>query len=257
MKAAIFILSVLCALAVAQQTSSETCPTIVCPNSKAASGKVSVQGTGSLTLTPDEAFVEFTIELTRNNATRARADAAQVTNSTTNAILKNSGISPSDIKTTSINLDPKYSYSNVTKLIGYQFSQTIIVNIKNLTADLLSNVIDSAVTAGGNYLRVGSVSTDLGKETKANAVNEARKAAVTSALQTASVVAGAANVTLGPVISIVDQSSVPVPVPSPSMPAGYGVGAAAAAKEPAKTPVSLGKMDVQATVAVDMAICSP
>lgn len=48
-----------------------------------------------------------------------------------------------------------------TCYVGYQFINGISVKINNVSGVLLANVTDSAVSAGGNDVTIGSISVSL------------------------------------------------------------------------------------------------
>jgi len=174
------------------------------------------------------------VQTTKPTADEARIAAATATNATLAALQAINGISPTDITTTSISLQPNYVWDQGTqanKLTGYVFTQTLQVTVNNMTAELLGSVVDTAVKTGGN---------------------DARKQAVANALSTASVLAQAAGVTMGPITSIADQTSATTPVPLPMQ--------TGAAEKPVganvSTPVSVGTQEVQASVGLVLALCS-
>ena len=102
--------------------------------------------------------------------------------------LQINGISPSDVQSTSLSLNPQIDYSsdntsqNITgdhkfvlgkgpqpstskslqyACVGYQFVNGLTVKINGVTGDLLANVTDSAVSAGGDDVSIGSISVSL------------------------------------------------------------------------------------------------
>lgn len=195
------------------------------------------------------------VQTTKPTADEARIAAATATNATLAALQAINGISPTDITTTSISLQPNYVWDQGTqanKLTGYVFTQTLQVTVNNMTAELLGSVVDTAVKTGGNDLQVSSVDTSLSPSQELAVANEARKQAVANALSTASVLAQAAGVTMGPITSIADQTSATTPVPLPMQ--------TGAAEKPVganvSTPVSVGTQEVQASVGLVLALCS-
>ena len=191
----------------------------------------------------------LSVEVTKPSASEARQAAATATEATLAAL--KSLVPPEDISTLDISLSPNYVYTNnVESLEGYVFRQTLQVMVKNMTAESLGAVVDAAVKAGGNAARVSSVETLMGPAKTAELTNEARKLAVANALSTAAVLAQAANVTLGPITSIVDQNQ-PGPVPQPMPVSAKPVESDMAVA----TPVAVGTQEVPASVALELAIC--
>lgn len=93
------------------------------------------------------------------------------------------------------------------------------VTVRDLSSDLLSNVIDSAVLAGGNALQISSVTLSLSPSASTAALNAARRAAVKDAQETAQLLASAAGVVLGGPQRIEDSNSTPA-TPLPTAAAG-------------------------------------
>jgi uncharacterized protein len=193
------------------------------------------------------------VEVTRNDATTARQDAAVVTNATLAAIAPL--VPAEDISTTDISLMPNFVYEPDTmrqSIQGYTFSQTIILKIVNLSeSSTLGATVDAVVEAGGNDVRVDSVSIELSPATQQQAMDAARGLAVTRALTTANIIAEAAGLVAGPVTSITDSNYSPgIPVPYTAM---AEPGAADASRMP--TPVVIGQQTIESTLTLEVALC--
>lgn len=119
--------------------------------------------------------------------------------------------------------------------------------LEPLSNELLGQVVDAAVAAGGNDLRINSVSTGLSRATLRRAQSEARVAAVRDALTVARELAEAAGQALGPVLSLTDGVAGEHPVPTPRMFAAH-----AAAGAP--TPVVVSETSVTARVSAVVAL---
>ena len=70
------------------------------------------------------------------------------------------GIGSQNAQTSSVSVNPKYGSGsgNSNTIVGYTYSNQINVDVKNLTSDLLSAVLDTAVASGGNQLQIQRVS---------------------------------------------------------------------------------------------------
>lgn len=55
-----------------------------------------------------------------------------------------------------MSINPKYASSG-NSITGYTYTYQINVDVKNLTSDLLSEVLDTAVSTGGDQLRIQNV----------------------------------------------------------------------------------------------------
>lgn len=68
------------------------------------------------------------------------------------------GIGSENAQTTSISISPQYNNSDSSNdIIGYMYTYGLDVTVKNLTSNLLSKVLDTAVAAGGNQLQIQQV----------------------------------------------------------------------------------------------------
>jgi len=193
------------------------------------------------------------VEVTKPTADEARQVAATATNDTVSA-LRTIGIPADDIKTVGISLAPYYVWDQTTSkntLEGYKFSQSLQIDVKNVTAEQLGGVVDAAVVAGGDMVQISGVETLLSPEKQASVTNDARSIAVSDAFTTFQVLSQAANISLGPLTSIEDQSSPgPVPIPGP-----MAAAAETASSKLVSTPISIGTQEVQAVVALKMSFC--
>src|SRR6187455_698647 len=165
-------------------------------------GGITVQGTGTVTSTPDRAQLSFGVESQAETAQAAlAADAAQMRKML--SALKNAG--GKDVKTQSVSLSPRYG--DQMSVLGYVATNTVSATVEELAK--AGDVIDAAVEAGANQVYGPSLSIEdqdeLYREALANAVDDARK--------TAEALADAANVSLGRVKTIVEGGGVSPPMP--------------------------------------------
>lgn len=164
--------------------------------------------------------------------------------------------------TSNIQISEVWNYTNngsrSTKPIGYQFSQSITVKVRavpptsNVTSQLISEVLDAAVTAGGNNLTISSVSADLSPALRAQVQSQAQQQAVAAAQNTANVLATASGVKLGALVVLSTSDSTPVPVP-------YATAAPEAMRDSAakaSTPIDVGTTTVSSSVSATYAIAA-
>lgn len=158
-----------------------------------------------------------------------------------------------DVSTTGVSLQPLYKYdskSGEQSIQGYTFSQTITIKISNATeGSSLGGVIDAVTDAGGNATRIQYLDIELSPESKRAAMNQARTLAVDDAIATAKVLATAADVMLGQVVSM-DDSNSPDPIPMP-----LAVSEVAFSESRVSTPIAMGDQDIHAWVDMEFAIC--
>ena len=224
MRIPVFALTVVAALAAAGPAPAEM-------------ATLSVTGQGSAGAAPDIARLRAGVET--DGATAAEALAA---NSALAAriieTLKAAGVAPRDLQTSGLNVQPVYDNRPRTQpqgmppVVGYRVGNTVAVTIRDLTG--LGPAIDAVVRAGAN--RIDSVS--FGLEDDRAAADEARRAAVADARNSAEVLSQAAGVKLVRVVSMSDGGNFP---PQPM--AGISFRAEAMA-----VPVEAGETVVMANV---------
>ena len=94
------------------------------------------------------------------------------------------GIYPDNVTTTSVSVSPVTSRADqdgVTTIIGYTFTNSISVKISNVSNDLLSQVLDTAVSRGGNNLTISRVDFSLSDRLSYNITVAARRQAAADA----------------------------------------------------------------------------
>ncbi len=115
---------------------------------------VTVQGHGSVKATPDTVIVDIGVQtqaLHANDALKAANTKMQVLLDT----LKASGVSPDDITTTGVSLNPQYD-SNGRLITGYQASNSVSVKIRNVAN--AGKVIDDVAGLVGDEFTISNVS---------------------------------------------------------------------------------------------------
>ena len=170
---------------------------------KGAQRTVSVSATGSVAAEPDIARVTAGVvaegdtakeAIARNSAAMAKVVAA----------LKSAGISPKDLQTTSLNVDPRYTQAKdgrPARISGYRVSNEVRLTVRDVKK--LGDVLDEAIEAGAN--RINRISFDVAKAETVK--DEARKEAMANARRRAELYVAAAGVKLGPVLRISESVS--------------------------------------------------
>lgn len=210
----------------------------------AAPSLISVTGEGSVSAAPDMAVIPIGIETVADSA-RAALEANNARSETVIARLKAAGIAGPDIQTTGLSLGPRYDYSSggdQQKVTGYVATNQVTARLRGLGA--LGAVLDAVVADGANQLSgIGFALQEPGLM-----MDEARRRAVADALARAALLAEAAGVTLGPVLSISDGAAQGGPVPMFRQAAEMAVGS---------VPVASGEMTLFASVTMVFAIAPP
>jgi uncharacterized protein YggE len=196
---------------------------------------LTVSGIGKVTVVPDVARVYLGVTLTKPTVREAR-DAAAKAMTAVIAAIKGLGVAEADIQTSGLSLSARYANGSSTRIVGYVISEQVQVTVRDL--DKAGDVVDAATAKGATD--VNGISFELADPAKA--LDDARAAAVTAARASGLVMANAAHVTLGAVVSVSDGSA-PTPI-------YYGAAAGAAPAADLRTPVQPGTQDISATVTV-------
>ena len=167
-------------------------------------GGISVSGTGSVTVTPNIGVFEVGVEATEDTVALARSGAAEAMQRVRASITGN-GVEERDIATRFFNIYPQYDYENDDggpRITGYTVNNHIEVKVRDI--DRLSDILDQAVTAGGDAIRVGGISFRVDEPEQY--ADEARTLAVEDARARAQQLADLAGVTLGSARTISESS---------------------------------------------------
>ncbi len=208
-----------------------------------ASPILSLSGTGTVTVSPDLATVSLGVEVEAPTADRAlRANSARM--SQIFAALEDIGIDKKDIQTSQLSLYPQWD-NNVQKagdaprVTGFVATNLLQVRVRDLPR--LGMVLDALTKAGAN--RIQGIS--FGLFDPGPVLDAARKASVAEAVRKAGLYAEAANLTLGPIMSI-DEAGVESAMPN------FKMAAMAVASD--AVPVAEGELTYSATVTIRFAL---
>ncbi len=209
------------------------------------SPSVQVTGVGKAMATADMARASLSVESTAPTATAATAANAGAAQRVTDA-LTSAGVAAKDVQTAGLSLYPQTSQSpDPNTITGYQAVLGLNVVLRDLTR--AGAVLDAAVAAGANAVRINRVSFELSDNNPLLAA--ARKAAVADARKKADHYAVLTDLALGTVLRITEQSS-----SGPVLPPGLPV--AAGSPTSATTPIQPGDIEVVVTVEVVWALRS-
>ena len=196
-----------------------------------AAATLSVTGVGTVNVTPDMATLSLGV--TSNGTTAVQAMAA--TNAALAAVterLKANGVAAEDMQTSNLSLYPNwvgYDSGAAPTIDGYVASNMLTVQVRVL--EQTGAVLDAVITDGANTLN----SLTFGLSNPRPAEDDARRAAVTDARARAEVLAAAAGVTLGDLVSISEGGAMSDPMPM------YRA-------EAASVPVEAGQLGISASV---------
>ena len=213
-----------------------------------------VNGVGKVTVEPDLAVLNLGVEAREATVSAARSSAA---NAMTRVIaaLKDHGIADLDIRTQFFNIQPIIVYQekfqngqrySEPEIVGYRVSNQVTVKVRDL--DSIGPILDDAVTAGGDLIRVNGISFTI--EDPAPYTVQAREAAVQDALAKAQQFATLTNVAVGKLVYITETGG----TPAPRVYAEEEFAVAAAAVD-VTTPISGGQMEI--TISIQAAFAIP
>jgi hypothetical protein len=209
--------------------------------SQASQTGISVSGHGSITVVPDIAVLTLGVEVTAPTVAAARSAAAAAMKAV-RASLDTHAIGSHDIKTLSFNIQPQHRFrrEEQPEITGFTVSNRVSVKVRDL--DAISDVLDDAAEAGGDAVRINSISFTVDDPEQYEA--DARKAAVEDARKRAEELAALAGVTLGKVRSI-SEIGASIPFAKRGLESMMLQSAAAP-----RTPISPGETEISISVSV-------
>jgi len=203
------------------------------PGTDGSGRTVTVTGSATIRSAPDEAVVTLGVQTQAPTAQGALQQNASRMNDVMKAILGD-GVKPADIATAWVNLYPNYDSSG-TAIVSYSAQNQVNVTVRDLSK--VGSVIDDAVGAGANLS--SGIQFQLSDQNQG--VERALGQAVANARAKAEALAAAGDATLGPVVTIAENTYGQYP-PIPF--------AADAGRAEASTPISPPTLETQVTVTV-------
>jgi uncharacterized protein YggE len=193
--------------------------------------KLTVQGMGEATATPDLLTVVVQVDAAGPSATAALASDNTKAGDAV-AAFRYGGVESKDIQTSGLSLQPQYAYSKgVPTVTGYQVTNSVTAILRNVAKS--GAVIDGVVGVAGNAVQIESVG--FSADHPAVLEDRARARAATQAVAHAKALARAAGRSLGRVCSLTDQSP-----PEASGVTNGAPGFASAGSDAAAVPIESG-----------------
>jgi len=204
-----------------------------------------VNGEGKVTVAPDIAILSLGIESQDTSVSVAQSKATEAMNKVIQA-LKDQGIADKDIQTQYFNISQVTNWDyNKETITGYRVTNTVTVKVRDITKP--GAVIDAVVAAGGDLARVNGISFTL--EEPAAKYVEARALAMDHAMAKAQEMAAKTGIKLGKITYITENSNSYSPQYRNYVMADSAMGVPSAA-----TPVSVGELEITATVQIAYSI---
>lgn len=181
---------------------------------------INASGVGVVSAKPDIAVMSLGVETFAATVSAARDEAANAMADML-ASLRAAGVSDGDLETKFFNIQPEYTFEQVTstlengeritkserKLVGYRVTNTLSVTIRDL--DNIGSIVDGAVDEGGDATRLNNISFTLDDGSAAE--EQARIAALEDAVAKAELYALMTGVTRGKLVSVVEISGTRFP----------------------------------------------
>ena len=248
------IIGVLAAVAIAFLGVIASTQTVAAQTSGAqtadASSGIQVTGIGTTTLEADRAFVTLGVEATADTVTEARSQAAAALDDVIRALLAK-GLTRDDLPTADFRIQPQYGDptsggpvpspgGGTPQIIGFTVTNLVEAQIDDI--DRVGEIIDAAVAAGGDLIRVQNIRFAASQQEAA--FDQAIESAIDDARSTAERVAELTGVELGAVryVSVSGNGGTPRPLAAPA----GGVGG--------ETPIQPGQLTVTVSVTITYAI---
>ncbi len=200
-----------------------------------------VSGLGKTTATPDIVILTLGVESQQKTVAEAQKDAVEAMTAVMQ-VLKSSGLADKDIQTSQYNIQQVTRWDDKAStydIIGYKVSNTVNAKIRDIGK--AGSIIDSAVAAGGDLIRVNGINFSVDDPTPFYKI--AREKAVLYAMEKAKQMAQLSGVKLGKLLYITENNSY-TPPPEPNNYMKFDVAAGA----PSPTPISAGELEFQVDV---------
>ena len=199
---------------------------------------ITMTGEGRAPAAPDMATISLGV-VSEAKTARAAMDAASTSVAALLSSLATAGIEERDVQTSSLQLNPVWNHNSTSsagpEITGFSASNTVTVRVRAL--DALGGVLDGVLDAGANSFN----GLQFGLQDPVPVTDAARAAAVADARRKADLVAAAAGVALGPILSIAEAGAEMPPQPMFRMEASMAADA---------VPVAPGELTVVERVTV-------
>ena len=173
--------------------------TIILPNGQ--QNQIHVAGTATIKAPPDIATVQIGVQ-TFNEEVEAAVDENNRKSDDIISALRQEGVAEKDIQTSRFNIYPQRDYKNnrPDRIIGFQVDNTVSATVRDL--DSIGKVLQATIEAGAN--NINGLNFTLDDPTALR--DEARAEAIKDARRRADIMAEAAGIQVGKVISITETS---------------------------------------------------
>jgi len=200
-----------------------------------------VNGEGKVTVVPDVAILTLGIESQESAVADAQTKASEAMDKVMQS-LKAQGIADKDIQTQYFNISQITNwYDNKEEVTGYRVTNTVTIKVRDV--EKAGTVIDAVVVAGGDMTRINGINFTV--DEPAPYYVQARELAITHATAKAKELAEKTGIKLGKVTYITESSNNYGPIYR-----NYVMSDSALAVPAITTPVSIGQLEITATVQI-------
>jgi uncharacterized protein YggE len=209
--------------------------------------RLTVQGTGQASGTPNLLTAVLSINVTAGSATAALSEDNTKVNAVVLGLLAG-GATKKDVQTSDLTMQLNYAYpKGVPTVTGYQVDNTVTASLHDITR--AGTAIDNVVGAAGNAVQINSLSFSFNNPSAVQ--DQARASAVHQAVSHAHAMALAAGRRLGQVCSLTDNTQ---SIVAPDELQNFGTAGAAANATAAPVPVEAGSQSETDQVTVVYAL---
>lgn len=199
-----------------------------------------VEGSGKVSVVPDEAVVSLGVRKQAQNVSQAQEQANSAIKQVTDELAKIE-ISEKNIQTENYYVSPDYNQADYRTVVGYTVSATLSIKVTEGQFEKIEKVIDLAGKLG--LEQVSGLYFQLSDASKKKAMTEARKLAVDEAKQKAESMSSLAGIKLGKILNIREGLT------SPSYPRFMATDMAiSSVAESPSTKVNAGTSDVRVDI---------
>lgn len=166
---------------------------------------LTITGTGEVYITPDVGVINISVRTENKEVKNGTEENNKKTNDII-AFLKSKNVEEKDIKTSSFNINPVYSYEKETgkrNLSGYEVSQSLTVKIRDTSK--VGEIISGATEKGANDIGELTFITDDNEKIK----EQAKKIAIENAKIKAKDLEGQLGVKMIKIVNYSEESYTP------------------------------------------------
>ena len=209
--------------------------------------QIIVSSKGEVKINPDRATIHISVQTKAPTAAAAASDNASKQKAVINA-LRSLGLKETDISTSDYSVYPEQRYEPNREpiVVGYSVTNTLSIDVTTLK--MVGPVIDAALAKGANTV------TSL--QFRASNTDEARRAAIALAVQSARADAEAAAKAAGGSLGVLLELTIGAYFPPPPRPFDIKVRTAMSASAD-QTPISAGEQTVSVDLTTRWAYLSP